>query len=32
MRTKKAIRGTRPTIAVRNTLPPTAVVDGVKDA
>ena len=32
MRTKKAIRGSRPTAAVRRTLPPTAVVDGVKEA
>ena len=30
MRTKKAIRGAMPTIAVRNTFPPTADVDGVK--
>ena len=32
MRMKKTIRGARPTTAVRSTLPPTAVVDGVKDA
>ena len=31
MRTKKRMRGRRPTMAVRKTLPATDVVDGVKD-
>ena len=31
MRTKKRMRGRRPTMAVRKTLPATDVVEGVKD-